>query len=283
MTAAGREAGGAETGPAATAPRSPVPFDAVALGYDRAMARVSEPFIPDLLAACALGRDERLLDLGTGTGLVAAAAARALGPAVRVVGLDVSPAMLARARERVPPGRVTLVAGDAEALPCRDGSFDAVAGHFVLVFLTRPAVAVAELHRVLRPRGRVALTALARPEATAYGPVLEALGRRAPRARALLDRLCSLGTPDRLAELLTAAGFRGAAVAAVRREVRWASFDEYWRVIEGGGGLAGQEYRALPDAARGAVEAEVRRAVALRRDAGGLAWDVEVLLGTAGR
>jgi ubiquinone/menaquinone biosynthesis C-methylase UbiE len=283
VTAAGREAGGAETDPARSAPRSPVPFDAVALGYDRAMARVSEPFIPDLLAACALGRGERLLDLGTGTGLVAAAAARTPCTAARVVGLDVSPAMLARARERVAPFRVALVTGDAEALPCRDGSFDAAAGHFVLVFLKRPAAAVAELHRVLRPGGRVVLTALSRPEATAYGPVLEALGRRAPRARELLDRLCSLGTPDRLARLLTAAGFREAGVEAVRREVRWASFGEYWSVIETGGGLAGQEYRALPDAARGAVEAEVRRAVALRRDAGGLAWDVEVLLGTARR
>jgi hypothetical protein len=69
----------------------------------------------------------------------------------------------------------------------------------------------------------------------------------------------------------------------VRREVRWASFEEYWSVIEAGGGLAGQEYRALPDAARQAVRAEVERRVAARRDAGGLAWDVEVLLGTARR
>jgi hypothetical protein len=55
VTAAGREAGGAETGQAAMAPMSSVPFDAVAAGYDWAMARVSEAFVPDLLAACALG------------------------------------------------------------------------------------------------------------------------------------------------------------------------------------------------------------------------------------
>jgi hypothetical protein len=52
VTAAGREAGGAETGRAAIAPMPSVPFDAVAAGYDRAMPRVSEPFVPDLLAAC---------------------------------------------------------------------------------------------------------------------------------------------------------------------------------------------------------------------------------------
>jgi ubiquinone/menaquinone biosynthesis C-methylase UbiE len=283
VTAAGREAGGRETEPAAPAPRPPVPFDAVAAGYDRAMARVSEPFVPDLLGACALGPGQRLLDVGTGTGLVAAAARTALGAAARVVGIDVSPAMLAEARARVAPLGVALVAGDAESLPCRDGSFDAAAGHFVLVFLARPGVAVAELRRVLRPGGRVALTALARPEATAYGPVLEALGRRAARPRELLRRLCSLGEPDRIAELLASAGFREVHVARVPHEVRWASFAEYWSAIEAGGGLAGQEYRALPDAARRAVRAEVERSVAARRAPGRLAWDVEALLGTARR
>ncbi len=277
MTAAGREAGGAETHPAASATRAAVPFDAVAAGYDRAMARVLAPFVPDLLAACALGRGHRFLDVGTGTGLVAAAAAPAAGG--RVVGLDLSPAMLRRARERVAPLGVALVTGDAEALPCRDGSFDAAAGHFVLALLARPAAALAELRRVLRPGGRVALTALRRPEATAYGPVLEALGRHATRPRELLRRLCSLGEPGQLAELLAGAGFGEIRVERLDREVRWTSFDEYWSVIEAGGGLAGQEYRALPDPARRTVREAVERAVAAR----GLAWEVGALLATARR
>jgi ubiquinone/menaquinone biosynthesis C-methylase UbiE len=245
------------------------------------MARVSAPFVPDLLAACALGPGHRLLDVGTGTGLVAAAAAAVTEGAARVVGVDVSPAMLARAQERVAPPGVHLVAGDARALPCRTASFDATACHFVLVFVDRPQSALAELHRVLRPGGRVALTVLARPEATAYGPVLEALGRHASRPRELLRRLCSLGMPDRLAELLRVAGFRKARIERVHHEVRWASFKEYWSVIEAGGGLAGQEYRALPEAARRTVREEVARAVAARGGAASLARDVEALLGTA--
>jgi ubiquinone/menaquinone biosynthesis C-methylase UbiE len=279
VTAAGREAGGAETGPAAGAPRLAVPFDAVAQGYDRAMARVLEPFVPDLLAACRLRPGSRLLDVGTGTGLVAAAAATLPGTAVRVVGLDVSPAMLRRARDRVAQLGVTLVTGDAEALPCRDGSFDAAVGHFVLVFLARPAASLAELRRVLHPGGRIAVTALTRPEATAYGPVLEALGRRAPRARALLDRLCSLGTSAHLAGLLARAGFREVDVQVLRHALRWASFEDYWDVIEAGGGLAGQEYRALAGGTRDEVRAEVERAIAARS----LAWEMEALLATARR
>jgi ubiquinone/menaquinone biosynthesis C-methylase UbiE len=279
VTAAGREAGGAETRPAARAPRAAVPFDAVAAGYDQAMARVLAPFVPDLLAACRLGPGSRLLDVGTGTGLVAAAASAAPGAAGRVLGLDVSPGMLARARQRVARLGVALVTGDAETLPCRDESFDAAAGHFVLVFLDRPAAAMAELRRVLRPGGRVALTALTRPEATAYGPVLEALGRRAPRARKLLGRLCSLGTPAHLVGLLGGAGFREVDVQMLRHALRWASFEDYWDVIEAGGGLAGQAYRALADGARREVRAEVERTVAAR----GLGWEMEALLVTGQR
>ena len=246
------------------------------------MGQVSEPFVSEILDACALGQGQRLLDVGTGTGLVAAAAA-ARGEPGLAVGLDVSLAMLAHARARGAPLGVRLVAGDAEALPCRDASFDAVVGHFVLVFCDRPESALVEIHRVLRAGGRVALTVLARPEATAYGPVLQVLGRRMRRARALLRRLCSLGSSVRLAALLTTAGFREVHIQPVHRPVRWASFAEYWRVIEAGGGLAGREYRTLPASARPAVRKEVERAVAGRRDGRGLAWQVEALLGTARR
>jgi ubiquinone/menaquinone biosynthesis C-methylase UbiE len=78
VTAAGREAGGGETGRGSDRAVPSVPFDAVAAGYDRAMARLSEPFVPDLLAACALDASAFFLDVGTGTGLVAAAAASAI-------------------------------------------------------------------------------------------------------------------------------------------------------------------------------------------------------------
>src|SRR5262249_54027743 len=160
-----------------------------------------------------LARGHRLLDVGTGTGLVAAAASA--DHAASVVALDVSTAMLAEAKARVASLGVHVVAADGEAMPCRAASFDAATCHFVLVFLDRPAVALTELRRVLRPGGRVAATALARPEATAYGPVLEALGRHAARPREVLRRLCSLGGVDRLAELLTGAGFRDARVERV--------------------------------------------------------------------
>ena len=101
--------------------------------------------------------DEVLLDLGSGPG----AMARAAGPFVkRVVLCDLSPAMLraaaieARRAERLVPPRA---AGDACALPFRDGSFDLVACRHAARLFGSPDRAAAEMHRVLRRGGRVAI------------------------------------------------------------------------------------------------------------------------------
>jgi len=101
--------------------------------------------------------DEVLLDLGAGPG----AMARAAGPFVRrVVLCDLSPAMLraaaveSRRAERLVPARV---AGDACALPFRDGSFDLIACRHAARLFGSPDRAAAEMHRVLRRGGRVAI------------------------------------------------------------------------------------------------------------------------------
>ena len=101
---------------------------------------------------------ERILDVATGTGMVAAellARARC-----SVVGLDQSPEMLAAARRRfataATSGRVELVAGEAEALPFPDASFDALTFTYLLRYVEDPAATMRELARVLRPGGRIA-------------------------------------------------------------------------------------------------------------------------------
>ena len=113
----------------------------------------------------------RVLDVATGPGYVAAAAA---ARGADVVGVDFSAAMLAMARRKHPA--LDLREGDAEKLPFADESFDAVVMNFGLLHVPRPDRAVAEAFRVLRPHGRFGFTVWAQPDqAVGLGIVLDAL------------------------------------------------------------------------------------------------------------
>ena len=101
----------------------------------------------------------RILDVATGTGMVAFAHARR---GAQVVGLDQSEAMLggARARlERTPQlaGRISFLLGEAEALPFADGEFDALSFTYLLRYVDDPAATMRELARVVKPGGRIAM------------------------------------------------------------------------------------------------------------------------------
>jgi len=97
---------------------------------------------------------QRVLDVATGTGLVARALVRRYG--CSVVGLDQSEEMLGRARALVGPG-VELVRGEAERLPFEDASFDALTFTYLLRYVDDPAATMRELARVVRPGGRIAM------------------------------------------------------------------------------------------------------------------------------
>jgi ubiquinone/menaquinone biosynthesis C-methylase UbiE len=115
------------------------------------------PWRSDCAALAALLPAGRVLDLGTGPGTAAIEIARA-APATRLVGIDLSPAMLRRARCRAAASGVALplVHGDAAALPFADASFDGAVGHSFLYLLADPDAALREVARVVRPGGAVA-------------------------------------------------------------------------------------------------------------------------------
>lgn len=99
---------------------------------------------------------DAVLDVGCGTGVVAITARR-LG--AKVTGMDLTPELLARAKEHVGVsgyGDVTLKEGDVEALPFADGEFDVVLSQFGHMFAPRHDVAIREMLRVLRPGGTIA-------------------------------------------------------------------------------------------------------------------------------
>jgi demethylmenaquinone methyltransferase/2-methoxy-6-polyprenyl-1,4-benzoquinol methylase len=111
---------------------------------------------------------DRVLDVATGTGLVAEALVRRYG--CTVVGLDQSAAMLEGARARLARDpalerRVSLVAGEAERLPFADREFDHLTFTYLLRYVDDPGATLREIARVVRPGGRVASLEFAVPPA----------------------------------------------------------------------------------------------------------------------
>jgi demethylmenaquinone methyltransferase / 2-methoxy-6-polyprenyl-1,4-benzoquinol methylase len=153
--------------------------------YDRAGAVLSFGQDPRwraaLVAAVPVGHDDHVLDVATGTGMVAAALVRRSG--CRVTALDQSEAMLGglRARLAADPAlaaRIEPVAGIAERLPFADASFDALTFTYLLRYVDDPAATLRELARVVKPGGAVGMLEFGVPPQ----PLLRALWRLYTRA-----------------------------------------------------------------------------------------------------
>jgi len=129
-----------------------------ASGDFHAVAALIQPVAEDLCEAVDLRADWRVLDVATGSGNAALAAARR---GCDVVGIDYVPALLARGRRRAEAEglEIDLLEGDAESIPFPDASFDAVVSVYGAMFAPDHAKAFAELARVCRPGGRIGLAA----------------------------------------------------------------------------------------------------------------------------
>ena len=97
------------------------------------------------------------LDVGCGPGSVTASLARAAGPDGLALGVDISEPMLARAVRAEAGPKIGFLRADAQRLPLRDETVDAVVSIAVLQLIPDPAAALAEMARVLRPGGRLAV------------------------------------------------------------------------------------------------------------------------------
>jgi arsenite methyltransferase len=118
---------------------------------------------------------ERVLDLGCGAGTDSLVAAQMVGPEGRVTGIDMTPEMLDKARSAAAElgvGNVDFVEGEIEELPFPDESFDVVISNGVVDLVPDKDAVFSELHRVLRPGGRIQIA-----DVTIQNPVSEE-GRR---------------------------------------------------------------------------------------------------------
>ncbi|MGH3134192.1 MAG: methyltransferase domain-containing protein [Gaiellaceae bacterium] len=134
------------------------------LDYPAELSRVPDTAVESYAGVAnpfSLGRlspGERVLDLGCGAGTDSLVAAQMVGPDGHVTGIDMTPEMLARARtaaRAMGAANVELVEGEAELLPFPDSSFDVVISNGVIDLIPDKDAVFAELHRVLRPGGRI--------------------------------------------------------------------------------------------------------------------------------
>lgn len=160
------------------------------------------PVAAQLVKFAGIAPGERVLDVATGTGVVAITAARA---GARVTGLDLTASLLDQARENARIARlpdIVWTEGDAESLPYPDGSFDVVLSEFGHMFAPRPEVAMAQMRRVLRAGGRVAFATW--PPEHFVGRMFAFVGRHSPPPPPGVAPPPQWGSPAVVAERLSA-------------------------------------------------------------------------------
>jgi demethylmenaquinone methyltransferase/2-methoxy-6-polyprenyl-1,4-benzoquinol methylase len=202
-------------------------FDAIAGRYDflnhLLSAGIDTRWRKRAIASLRLAGGERVLDLCTGTADLALAAMRAQPSAAGVVGVDFAAAMLRVGRDKLRRAgmadRIALVRGDATRIPLADRSVDAITIAFGIRNVERIDAACAEMHRVLKPSGRLAILEFAVPTAPGLSTiylwycrnVLPRVGRAVSRHAAAYDYLPAsidaFASPAEFVKLLRQANF----------------------------------------------------------------------------
>ncbi|MFO0745527.1 MAG: arsenite methyltransferase [Myxococcota bacterium] len=160
-------------------------------------------------AIAALRPGETVLDLGAGGGFDCLLAARAVGPTGKVIGVDMTPDMVSRARAnaaRVEARNVEFRLGEIEHLPVADRSVDVILSNCVINLSPDKAAVFAEAFRVLRPGGRLAIA-----DVVALKPLPDAL---AHDVAALTGCVAQSVSPATIEALLAGAGFKDVRVTA---------------------------------------------------------------------
>jgi len=240
-------------------------FDRIAPVYDTwaggQHARVAGRLV-DLAAPI---KHELVLDVGTGTGLVAHLVAPRVSPGL-VMGIDLSENMLSIARAHKTKN-VQFVGMAAEHLVFRPGMFDLVTMGEALAYFADPTTALAEANRVLRPGGRLAVSCQRRSLSTrAQDLFFQGLAPLARRHYLSLPRYSSdrsrFGEPDVLPQLLGAAGFDVTKVTEMVTGGRAKDARDWTELMAGAGPLPFTLIRSLGPRYRDELEAEVEAAMA---------------------
>jgi SAM-dependent methyltransferase len=236
------------------------------------------PWATELVALAALKPGERVLDVACGTGAVTRLAAQRVGSTGTVTGLDVTPGMLAVARVLPPPSGAPIAwhEGTASAMPLADAAFDMVLCQQGVQFFPERATALREMHRVLVPGGRLALSVWRAPR---HNPYVEALAAviahyLGPEAGASMRTPCAFGELEALRTVVTGGGFQEVRIRIAVRLLRFPSVEEFIPGQLAAIPLAGA-IAALDTATRAALLTDIREALWVYKDDEGFAVPME--------
>ena len=239
-------------------------FDRIAPSYDSWAGGQHERVAARLVDVAAPQKGEQVLDVGTGTGLVAHLVAPRVSPG-SVIGIDLSDNMLALARSKKSKN-VQFLGMAAERLVFKPETFDLVTMGEALAYLGDPNDALAEARRVLREGGRLAVSNQRRSLSTrAQDLFFQGLAPLARRHYLSLPRYSSersrFGEPNVLPQLLDRAGFEVTRVTEMVTGGRTRDAKEWTDLMAGAGPLPNTLIRALGPRFRDELEAEIESAM----------------------
>lgn len=235
--------------------------------YERYVGRWSRQVAPIFVDWLAVAPGRRWLDVGCGTGALAATILERAAPS-GVVGIDPSADFVEHARGSVTDPRASFAVGAAQAIPLAAAGVDVAVAGLVLNFVPDPSMGLAEMVRVTASGGLVAAYVWDYAEgmelmrrffdaATALDPgaAAEDEGFRFPICR-----------PEPLREAFAAAGLEAVEVRAIEIQTVFASFEDYWTPFLSGVGAAPAMAMRMEEAHRNAIRDRLRATLPTERD-----------------
>ncbi len=212
-------------------------FDNVAHGYDNPSQRFFQFCADQLVASIKPRPGSKLLDIATGTGAAAMAAAQSVGPSGRIQAIDLSEKMLDQAfinLQKTGLNNADLQLMDAEQLDFKSNYFDYAICSFGIFFIPDMLAALKEWLRVLKPGGQVAFTTFTRqafhPQANMFRETIEKFGVEFSE-----PGWQRLSTETECRELLQQAGFENVEIAVKQMGYHLANEQDWWELVTNSG------------------------------------------------
>lgn len=257
-------------------------------GFNRIAARYAEgahlraDLATALLDAAQLAPGQRVLDLASGPGLLAREAASRVAPDGWVLASDIAEGMLAegaqRAADEACSATLSFAAADAEHLCLPEASFDRVLAGLALFMFPHPQQALAEMRRVLRPGGRLALSVWGpRDVVPLIARAQDCIARLLPAPKVARPSVFRFGDADALIGALTAAGFSDLCIEPCRFTCHFADAESYWQAFLDLAGGAAEALARLPEATQVTLRDAVTADLEAHRSAEGTGYSVDAV------